>query len=84
MIAWRKGCTPSETLAMTAIPASTTTGRSQATPVGRMRRAGRLAPGWLDGCGSRRSRGHGRVAGKANPASGHAQWPRHVQFLARS
>ena len=29
MIAWRKGWTPSDTLAMTAIPASTAAGRSQ-------------------------------------------------------
>jgi len=31
MIAWRKGCTPKETLATTAIAASTPTGRSQPT-----------------------------------------------------
>ena len=31
MIAWRKGCTPNETLAMIAITASTPTGRSQPT-----------------------------------------------------
>jgi hypothetical protein len=77
MIAWRNGCTPTEMLAMTAIPASTATGRSQLMPTGR------LAPAGRPGCGNRSSRGHGRVA--ADPSDGdQAQWPRHVQCLARS
>jgi hypothetical protein len=80
MSAWRNGCTPSEMLAMTAIPASTATGRSQPTPVGRLTRSD-LPPA---DCGTRSSRGHGRAAtGKASDR-GQAQWPRHVQFLARS
>lgn len=92
MMAWRKGCTPSETLAMTAIPASTATGRSQPAPVAATARAGRLVPGWLvagwlAGAGSRRSRGQGRAACEASPAAApghaHAQWPRQVQCLAR-
>ena len=68
---------------MTAIPASTTTGRSQPAPAGpMMTRAGLTSAGWRDGCGSRSSRGEGS-AGIVSPASGHAQCPRHVQWLAR-
>jgi hypothetical protein len=72
MIAWRKGCTPSEMLAMTATPASTATGRSQPAPTGGKTRAVRFAAAWLDDCGSRSSRGHGSLAGEAS-ASAQAQ-----------
>jgi hypothetical protein len=95
MIAWRNGCTPNETLAMIAIPASTATGRSQLTLSRRTRRAGRAGSGssvtagrGAPGRGSRRSRGQGRadragiVAGHAR-GSCHAQCPRQVQCLAR-
>jgi hypothetical protein len=79
MIAWRNGCTPNETLAMIAIPASTATGRSQLT----------LSRRGVPGRGSRSSRGRGRAAsasivvGQA-PDNGQAQCPRQVQCLARS
>ncbi len=45
MIAWRNGCTPNETLAMIAIPASTATGRSQLTLSSRTKRGCRAGPG---------------------------------------
>jgi hypothetical protein len=92
MIAWRKGWTPNDTLAKIAIPASTTTGRSQLTLSIRPERAlDERAP---DGSaapvrGSRRSRGQGTaasagaVAGHAHD-NRHAQCPRQVQCLARS
>jgi hypothetical protein len=57
MIAWRKGCTPNETLVMSAIPASTATGRSQPTVTGR---AARAAPADAAGCGLRSPLGWGR------------------------
>jgi hypothetical protein len=95
MIACRNGCTPSETLAMIAIPASTATGRSQlmasrwtkregGAGAGSSAESGRSAPG----CGSRRSRGQGTaegagiVAGQAQDSC-QAQCPRQVQCLAR-
>ena len=61
MIAWRKGCTPNETLAMIAIAASTPTGRSQPTSTAGAVRADRTGPGLSSspGRGSRRSRGNG-------------------------
>jgi hypothetical protein len=95
MIACRNGCTPNETLAMIAIPASTATGRSQLTLSKRTRRAGRAGPGSsaasdsaAPGRGSRRSRGQGRAWGAgtvAGHAEGncHAQCPRQVQCRAR-
>jgi len=95
MIAWRNGCTPNETLAMIAIPASTPTGRSQLTVSRRRRRAGRAGPGrsvpsrrGAPGRGSRISRGHGSaesagtVVGQAHDDC-QAQCPRQVQCLAR-
>jgi hypothetical protein len=62
MIAWRKGCTPNETLAMSATPASTTTGRSQPTLGRRAVRPDRAwpSPSSSPGRGSRRSRGSAR------------------------
>ena len=87
IIAWRKGCTPSEMLAMTASPASTATGRSQPAPAGGITRAVRFVADWLDDCGSRSSRGHERVAGQASESAQwprHVQWPSHVQLRARS
>ena len=60
MIAWRKGCTPNETLAMMAIPASTTTGRSQPTLSREALRPDRAepSPSSSPGRGRRRSRGN--------------------------
>jgi hypothetical protein len=60
MIAWRKGCTPNDTLAMIAIPASTTTGRSQPTLSSEPARPDRARPSLSSspGRGSRRSRGN--------------------------
>lgn len=78
MSAWRNGCTPSEMLAMTAIPASTATGRIQLTLTrGRLAVAGR--PGW----GSRSSRGQDRAMTEASEGD-QAQWPRQVQLRSRS
>ncbi len=95
MIAWRNGCTPNETLAMIAIPASTAIGRSQLTLSRRTKRRRRTGSGsraasgsGAPGRGSRRSRGQGRaegagiVAGHAQDSC-HAQCPRQVQCLAR-
>jgi hypothetical protein len=94
MIAWRNGCTPNETLAMIAIPASTATGRSQLTLSRRRMRRGRAGPGRSLASGSRSNRGQGRAEG-AGIAAGQAQdtgqaqdncqaqCPRHVQCLAR-
>ena len=88
MIAWRNGCTPNETLAMIAIPASTATGRSQLTLSRRRIRRGRAAPGRGLASGSRSNRGQGSAEG-AGIAAGQAQdncqaqCPRHVQCLAR-
>jgi hypothetical protein len=78
MIAWRKGCTPNETLAMRAIPASTTTGRSQAMLRREPVRPDRAwpSPSTSPGRGSRRSRG--------NDNWRHDQCPRQTQFLAAS
>jgi hypothetical protein len=64
MIAWRKGWTPNETLAMSAIPASTATGRSQLTVSGRPLPPVRFRFGFdmsALGRGSRRSRGNGTL-----------------------
>ena len=70
MIAWRKGWTPSDTLAMTAIPASRATGRSQPTfHCGRVRA---VPPSAGEACGISRTRGNGRSAGRGS-ASGQAQ-----------
>lgn len=68
MIAWRKGCTPSDTLAMTAIPARTTTGRSH--PMFQSGTARAFSPS--PACGISRNRGNGRPAGRGSP-SGQAQ-----------
>jgi hypothetical protein len=59
MIAWRKGCTLNETLAMIAIPASTITGRSQPTLSREALRPDRAepSPSSSPGRGRRRSRG---------------------------
>jgi hypothetical protein len=80
MIAWRKGCTPNETLAMIAIPASTTTGRSQPTLSTEPVRPDRAwpSPSSSPGRGSRRSRGIDRCgsdspAAAAGSAVGHAR-----------
>jgi hypothetical protein len=90
MIAWRNGCTPNETLAMIAIPASTATGRSQLTVSSRTKRGCRAGPGGKarsgggppgrgpPGRGSRRSRGHGRAEG-AGTVAGHTQESCHAQ-----
>jgi hypothetical protein len=85
MIAWRNGCTPSETLAMTAIPpSSTTTGRSHPMSHWGDERDVPPAPApSAAGRGSRRSRGHGRSAARRS-GSGHAQCPRHVRYRTRS
>jgi hypothetical protein len=72
-IAWRNGCTPSATLAMTATPPTTVTSRSHLMSHLRSRR-GKLVR--LD----RRS----QRAPNPDSASGQAQCPRQVQFLARS
>jgi hypothetical protein len=77
MIAWRKGCTPSETLAMTAIPARTATGRSQPAA------AGPLAPSGPRAADGNRRSSRGSAAGQVS-AAGQAQWPRQVQFLTHS
>jgi hypothetical protein len=95
MIAWRNGCTPNETLAMIAIPASTATGRSQLTLSRRTERGSRARSGsgvasgsGAPGRGSRSSRGRGRaesagiVVGHAQDNC-HAQCPRQDQCLAR-
>jgi len=83
MIAWRNGCTPNETLVITAIPASNATGRSQPT---RGEGMTRLGPAWPGGSaadsGTRRSRGQGSAAGLGSE-SGHAQCPRQVEWSAR-
>jgi hypothetical protein len=95
MIAWRKGCTPNETLAMTAIAASTLTGRSQSTPTLLTLPAGRAGPplSRSPAQGRRRSRGSGghgsratqdiasRTAAGAASELGQAQGPRHTQCL---
>jgi hypothetical protein len=70
MIAWRKGWTPSDTLAMTAIPASTITGRSQPTFQSGSTRV--IPPSAAAPSGTSRIRGSGRCAGLGS-ASGHAQ-----------
>ena len=97
MIAWRKGCTPNETVAMMAMPASTATGRSQLALSRRAERgdragvgrgAVRSGSGAAPGRGSRRKCGQGSadgagtVAGQAHDNC-HAQCPRQVQCLAR-
>jgi hypothetical protein len=85
MIAWRNGCTPSETLAMTAIPPrSTTTGRSQPMSHWGNERDVPPAPALSAvGRGSRCNRGHARSAAHSG-AAGHAQCPRHVRYRTRS
>jgi hypothetical protein len=88
-IACRNGGTASETLAIIAIPARTTTGLIQATAPGR-----RPLP---TASGSRRSSGHGRApshaiasrqtrndSSHARSAPGQAQCPRQVQYRTRS
>ncbi len=70
MIAWRKGCTPSDTLAMTAIPASAITGRSQ--PMFQSGSTRAVPPSAAAARGISRIRGSGRPAGLGS-ASGHAQ-----------
>jgi hypothetical protein len=97
MIAWRKGCTPSETLAMIATTASTPTGRSQLTSIRAAVRADRAGPSLSSspGRGRRRSRGNGNCGTRCSPrpadagsAAGHAQLqcqdqcPRQTQCLA--
>ena len=94
MIAWRNGCTPMETLAMIAIPASTATGRSQPMSTSRSQplltgRTGRAARAWagtsgpsatgVPGRGNRSSRGQGSPEG-AGSTSGHAQDVCHAQW----
>jgi hypothetical protein len=90
MIAWRKGCTPNETLAMSATPASTTTGRSQPTLSRGAVRPDRAwpSPSSSPGRGSRRSRGNANRdngnRGSARPAvagsaAGQAQLQCHDQ-----
>lgn len=70
MIAWRKGCTPSDTLAMTAMPASAITGRSQ--PMFQSGSARAVPRSAAAARGISRIRGSGRSAGLGR-ASGHAQ-----------
>jgi hypothetical protein len=97
MMACRKGCTPNETLAMSATAASTPTGRSQPMPTMRAVRGDPAEPSLSSspGRGSRRSRGntnHGTRAAAppaaAGSAVGHAQLhcqdqcPRQTQCLA--
>jgi hypothetical protein len=94
MIAWRKGCTPNETLAMIATPASATNGRSQPTLRGEAVRPDRAwpSPSSSPGRGSRRSRGNDNRGngnrdsrGSARPAAagsavGHARLQCHDQW----
>jgi hypothetical protein len=70
MIAWRNGCTPSDTHAMTAIPARTAAGRSH--PMVQSGRVRAVPLPRAAACGSSCSRGHGRSAGLGS-ASGQAQ-----------
>lgn len=70
MIACRKGWKPSDTLAMTAIPARTAAGRSQ--PMCQCGRVRAVQPSAAAVCGISAIRGHGRSAGRGS-ASGQAQ-----------
>jgi hypothetical protein len=67
MIACRNGCTPNETLAMTAIAASTLTGRSQSTPTLLTLPAERIGLALISSPaqGRRRSRGSGGHGSRA-------------------
>jgi hypothetical protein len=97
MIAWRKGCTPNETLAMIATAASTPAGRSQPKSTTAAVRADRAGPNLSSspGRGRRRSRGNGSCGTRcstppadAGSAAGHAQLqcqdqcPRQTQCVA--
>ena len=68
MIAWRKGCTPNETLATSATTASTPTGRSQPTSTRGAVRPDRTGPSRSSspGRGRRRSRGNGSRGTRAS------------------